>query len=50
MTLETLGGIDLLDLAAVGAIVLMATVVLLFAIGALKRSIQRRARSRRAAG
>jgi hypothetical protein len=50
MTLEILSGLELLDLAAVGAILLLGTVVLLFAIGSLKRSMQRRSRARRAAG
>jgi hypothetical protein len=43
-------GLDLLDLAAVGAVVLLGAVLLLFAIGSLKRSVQRRSRARRAAG
>jgi len=50
MTLDTLGGVDLLDLAALGAVLLLAAVLLLFAIGSLKRSIQRRSRARRAIG
>lgn len=50
MRLEELGGVGLLDLAGVGAVLLMAAVLLLFAIGALKRSVQRRSHARRAAG
>lgn len=50
MRLEELGGVDLLDLAAVGAVFLMGAVLLLFVIGALKRSVQRRTHARRAAG
>jgi hypothetical protein len=42
-------GLELLDLAAVGAVLLLGTVLMLFAIGSLKRSMQRRARARRAA-
>lgn len=43
-------GLDLVDLAAVGAVVLIGCVLLLFAIGSLKRSLQRRAQARRAVG
>ncbi len=42
-------GLELLDLAAAGAIMLMGAVLALFAIGSLKRSMQRRSRARRAA-
>lgn len=50
MKLVELGGVDLLDLAAVGAVLLMGAVLLLFVIGSLKRSVQRRSQARRAAG
>ncbi|PFG17847.1 hypothetical protein ATK74_2424 [Propionicimonas paludicola] len=43
-------GLDLLDLAAVGAVALIGCVLILFAIGSLKRSLQRRSHARRAAG